>query len=125
MFKDVQAFSGFSVDNIEAAKNFYSTVLGLEVKEDDMGMLTLKLATGGIVLVYPKENHKPADYTILNFPVSDVDSAVDELSAKGVKFEQYEGFKQDEKGIARGPEGPNIAWFKDPAGNILSVLQNS
>ncbi len=89
-----------------------------------MGMLTLHLATGADILIYPKENHAPATYTIINFPVDDIDKAVDELIEKGVSLERYEGFEQDEKGIARG-EGPDIAWFKDPAGNILSVLKEN
>ena len=120
MFKNTEAFSGFSTNDIERAKEFYGSVLGLEVSEMN-GMLEIKLGSGGTVLAYPKENHEPATFTILNFNVDDIDKAVDELSARGVKFETYEDFGQDEKGIARG-EGPAIAWFKDPAGNILSVL---
>lgn len=130
MFKETKAFSGFSVDDIPKAKEFYSQTLGLDVEEyaEPMPMLALHLATGGDVLVYPKgDDHEPASFTILNFPVDDIDEAVDELTTRGVKFEQYEGdIKTDEKGIARStsPEkGPNIAWFKDPAGNILSVLE--
>jgi len=122
MFKDTKAFSGFSVDDIPKAKEFYSGTLGLEVTEEN-GMLTLHIAGDTPILVYPKDNHSPATFTILNFPVDDVDRAVDELTAAGVRFEHYdlEGLKTDEHGIARG-EGPDIAWFKDPAGNILSVL---
>jgi catechol 2,3-dioxygenase-like lactoylglutathione lyase family enzyme len=121
MFKDTHAFSGFSVDDIPRAKQFYGETLGLEVTEEH-GMLMLHLAGGGIVLVYPKGNHEPATFTILNFPVPDVEEAVDRLTTAGVPFEHYEGeFPTDEKGIMRG-EGPDIAWFKDPAGNILSVL---
>ena len=120
MFRDTEAFSGFSTNDIERAKEFYGSILGLEVSEMN-GMLDIKLGSGATVLAYPKENHEPATFTILNFNVDDVDKAVDELSARGVKFERYEDFDQDEKGIARG-EGPAIAWFKDPAGNILSVL---
>ena len=120
MFKDTEAFSGFSTNDIERAKEFYGSTLGLEVSEMN-GMLDIKLGGGAMVLAYPKENHEPATFTILNFNVDDIDKAVDELSARGVKFERYEDFEQDEKGIARG-EGPAIAWFKDPAGNILSVL---
>ena len=120
MFKNTDAFSGFSTNDIERAKEFYGSTLGLEVSEMN-GMLEIKLGSGGTVLAYPKENHEPATFTILNFNVDDIDKAVDELSARGVKFETYEDFGQDEKGIARG-EGPAIAWFKDPAGNILSVL---
>jgi catechol 2,3-dioxygenase-like lactoylglutathione lyase family enzyme len=119
MFKDTQAFSGFSVDNIPKAKAFYSNTLGLEVTEE-YGMLRLHLATGAEILVYPKEDHVPATYTILNFQVNDIEKSTEELIARGVAFEHYPG--TDEKGIQRG-EGPLIAWFKDPAGNILSVLQ--
>ncbi len=121
MFKDTQAFSGFSVDDIPRAKQFYGETLGLNVSEDN-DMLMLNLAGGGQVLVYPKENHEPATFTILNFPVPDVEEAVDRLTAAGVKFQHYEGELQtDEKGIMRG-NGPDIAWFTDPAGNVLSVL---
>ena len=122
MFKDTKAYSGFSVDDIPRARQFYGDTLGLETSEDH-GMLTLHIAGDRATLVYPKEDHTPADYTILNFPVDDIDAAVDALAEKGVEFERYEGFEQDEKGIARGPEGPPIAWFKDPAGNILAVLE--
>ena len=127
MFKDVQAFSGFSVSDIPQAKEFYGGTLGLEISEQG-GLLQLSLGGGGTVIAYPKENHEPASFTILNFPVDDIDRAVDELEANGVTFERYEGFEQDDKGIARGiaaGEGPDIAWFKDPTGNILSVLQES
>ncbi len=125
MFKDVKAFSGYSVSDIAKAKRFYVEVLGLNVTEDTEmgGMLTLHLATGGEVLIYPKGNaHIPATFTVLNFPVEDIDQAVDQLIAKGVQFERYQGIPIDEKGISRG-RGPNIAWFKDPAGNVLSVLE--
>ncbi|MFD3694588.1 VOC family protein [Streptomyces sp. NPDC058646] len=122
MFGDSKAFSGFSVDDLGKAKEFYGTTLGLRVTEDEgMGLLSLHLAGDTTVLVYPKEDHRPADFTILNFPVDDVDRAVDELAARGVRTERYEGFEADEKGIMRG-DGPTIAWFKDPAGNVLSVL---
>ena len=121
MFRDTPAFSGFSTNDIELAKEFYGSILGLEVSEMN-GMLEMKLGSGGTVLAYPKENHEPATFTILNFPVDDIDKAVDELSSRGVSFERYEDFEQDEKGIARS-EGPDIAWFKDPAGNILSVFK--
>jgi catechol 2,3-dioxygenase-like lactoylglutathione lyase family enzyme len=121
MFENTNAYSGFSVDDIAAAKDFYGETLGLRVDEEH-GMLGLHLATGGVVLVYPKENHEPATYTVLNFPVDDIDEAVDELTARGVRFERYDGFNQDEKGISRD-QGPHIAWFKDPAANVLSVLQ--
>ena len=125
MFTHSQAFSGFSVDDIGSARTFYADTLGLEVSEAN-GMLTLHLAGGGRVLIYPKEGHEPASFTILNLPVDDIDAAVDALSAKGVALERYEGMPHDDKGIARPPDpsyGPPIAWFKDPAGNILSVLQ--
>ena len=124
MFQATQAFSGFSVDDIQKAKEFYSTVLGLRVTEE-YGMLRLHLATGAEILIYPKDNHVPATYTILNFPVDDIEQAVDELARQGVTFEHYENMT-DEKGIARGiskQQGPDIAWFKDPAGNMLSVLK--
>jgi predicted enzyme related to lactoylglutathione lyase len=124
MFKNSQAFGGFSVNDIPKAKAFYGQTLGLDVTEEH-GMLTLHLAGGGTVLVYPKPNHTPASFTILNFPVDDIDKAVDELTKRGVSFEHYNApdIKTDEKGIARGGPGPEIAWFKDPAGNILSVLK--
>ena len=121
MFENTKAFSGFSVDNIPAAKQFYSETLGLNVSEE-YGMLTLHIAGGTNIIVYPKPNHVPATYTILNFPVDDIDKAVDDLVSRGVSFERYENAGQDEKGINRRG-GPYIAWFKDPAGNILSVLQ--
>jgi catechol 2,3-dioxygenase-like lactoylglutathione lyase family enzyme len=119
MFESTRAFSGFSVDDIPKAKQFYGQTLGLRVSEEH-GMLQLHIAGDRDILVYPKENHTPATFTILNFPVGDIDAAVDQLAARGVRFETYEGV--DEKGIQRG-NGPAIAWFKDPAGNILSVLQ--
>jgi catechol 2,3-dioxygenase-like lactoylglutathione lyase family enzyme len=121
MFGRTEAFSGFAVDDIAAARKFYGETLGLQVSED-RGMLTLHIAGGRDVLVYPKPDHQPASYTMLNFPVDDIDSAVDELTRRGVRMETYDGFDQDEKGIARG-SGPPIAWFTDPAGNVLSVLQ--
>jgi catechol 2,3-dioxygenase-like lactoylglutathione lyase family enzyme len=121
MFEQTKAFSGFSVDDIERASRFYGETLGLQVSEEH-GMLTLHIAGDRDILVYPKPDHTPATYTILNFPVDDIDAAVDELTARGVRFERYEGSNQDDKGIQRGV-GPAIAWFKDPAGNILSVLQ--
>jgi catechol 2,3-dioxygenase-like lactoylglutathione lyase family enzyme len=118
-----KAFSGFAVPDIEKAKWFYGETLGLKVSEDH-GLLTLHLAGGNNVLIYPKPNHVPATFTVLNFPVDDVDLAVDELKKRGVRFEIYDlpDLKTDEKGIMRG-NGPTIAWFKDPAGNILSVLE--
>jgi catechol 2,3-dioxygenase-like lactoylglutathione lyase family enzyme len=121
MLENSKAFSGFAVDDIPAAQAFYADKLGLRVTEDN-GMLTLHLAGGERpTLIYPKPDFVPATYTILNFQVDDVEAAVDELTSRGVEFEKYDGFDQDEKGIARG-NGPDIAWFKDPAGNILSVL---
>lgn len=121
MFEHTKAFSGFSVDDIPKARQFYGETLGLRVSEEN-GLLQLHIAGDRDVLVYPKEDHTPATFTILNFPVGDVEAAVDQLAARGVRFERYEGVEQDDKGIFRG-EGPLIAWFKDPAGNILSVLQ--
>lgn len=123
MLNASKAFSGFSVDDIGAARRFYGDTLGVETYEEN-GMLGLKLGGGQDVLVYPKENHQPASFTILNFPVDDIDSAVDELTEKGVEFLRYEGFEQDDKGISR-EDGPSIAWFADPAGNIISVLSGS
>ncbi|MFD3548691.1 VOC family protein [Streptomyces sp. NPDC058655] len=124
MFQESKAFSGFSVDDIGAAERFYGGTLGLRVTEEN-GMLFLHLGGGGEVLLYPKADHRPADFTVLNFPVDDVEKAVDALTALGVGFERYAGFGQDAKGIARGDGGemPSIAWFKDPAGNVLSVLE--
>jgi predicted enzyme related to lactoylglutathione lyase len=123
MLADAKATSGFAVPDTDEAKRFYGETLGLEVSvmSDEYGVMALKLS-GGDVLVYRKEDFAPATYTILNFEVGDIDAAVEDLSSRGIGFERYEGFEQDEKGIARGP-GPMIAWFKDPAGNILSVLQ--
>ncbi len=124
MFANTKATNGFAVDDIEAAKKFYGETLGLgfKVMSEEFGVASIQLAGGRDTLVYAKPDFVPATYTILNFEVDDVDAAVDELGSKGVELERYEGFEQDEKGIARGP-GPSIAWFKDPAGNILSVLQ--
>lgn len=120
MFAKNEAYSGFAVDDIAAAKRFYGETLGLEVT-DWYGMLGLKIGGDAEVLVYPKPGHTPASFTILNFPVDDIDRAVEELGRRGVRFEDFDGFEQDEKGIFRG-EGPDIAWFRDPAGNVLSVL---
>jgi len=123
MFKDAKAFSTFSVNDLRKAKDFYGRVLGLEVSDMPEG-LALRIAGGATIFIYPKPNHTPATFTILNFPVDDIKKAVDELTELGVVFEQYEEpIKTDEKGIHRGEEGPTIAWFKDPAGNILSVLE--
>ena len=117
------AFSGFSANDIEAARAFYADVLGIPAIEE-MGALNLELAGGQRVFIYPKETHEPATFTVLNFEVPDIDAAVDELTSRGVTFERYEGMDQDERGIMRD-NGPLIAWFKDPAGNILSVIQTS
>ena len=127
MFKASGAYSGFSVKDTEEAKKFYSEVLGLTVADGEMG-LRLRLPGGATVFVYPKENHTPATYTVLNLVVDDIDEALDALVEKGVKFEQYNmpDFEQDEKGIARGLAAnmrPDIAWFQDPSGNIFSILQ--
>jgi predicted enzyme related to lactoylglutathione lyase len=123
MLEKSKAFSGFSVDDIAKAKQFYGETLGLTVTEEN-GMLTLHLAGDRPVLAYPKPDHSPASFTILNFPVSDIEAAVDDLAKRGVRFERYEGseIETDEKGIFRGG-GPLIAWFKDPAGNVLSVIE--
>jgi predicted enzyme related to lactoylglutathione lyase len=120
------SFSGFSVDDVEAAEKFYTGTLGLEASVEGMGILTIQLPGGAFAIAYPKDNHEPATFTILNFNVDDIDEAVDALVAKGVTFENYEGMT-DTKGIARGKannQGPDIAWFTDPAGNILSVLSD-
>jgi catechol 2,3-dioxygenase-like lactoylglutathione lyase family enzyme len=121
MFEDTKAFSGFSVDDIPRAQLFYGETLGLKVTEAN-GLLTLHIAGDRPTIIYPKPDHTPAAFTILNFPVDDIDAAVDALAARGVEFERYEGMEQDEKGVMRAG-GPYIAWFRDPAGNILSVLQ--
>jgi catechol 2,3-dioxygenase-like lactoylglutathione lyase family enzyme len=126
MFKTKTAFSGFSVNDLASAQKFYTDILGLKVEDNGMG-LQVHLPDGATVFVYPKgDEHKPASFTILNFVVDDIDEAVETLKSKGVTFEKYEGMT-DEQGIARGiaaKRGPDIAWFKDPAGNILSVLKN-
>jgi catechol 2,3-dioxygenase-like lactoylglutathione lyase family enzyme len=124
MFENTKAFSGFAVDDLAKAREFYGEILGVKTSEAH-GLMTLHLAGDRDTLVYPKPDHTPATYTILNFPVDDIDQAVDALTRKGVRFQQYENMT-DERGIARGiatGQGPDIAWFKDPAGNILSVLQ--
>ncbi len=125
MLQQSKAFSGFSVNDLAQAKAFYTETLGLLVKDNPMGLLELHLEGNNPLIIYPKENHQAATFTILNFPVQDIDSIVDHLTSKGLKMERYEGFDQDEKGIARGNEGPEIAWFKDPAGNILSLIQET
>jgi predicted enzyme related to lactoylglutathione lyase len=124
MFANTKATNGFAVDDVEAAKRFYGETLGLGTTDlsEEFGVMSIQLAGGRDTLVYRKDDFTPATYTILNFEVDDIDTAVDELAANGVTMERYDGFDQDDKGIARGP-GPSIAWFKDPAGNILSVLQ--
>jgi predicted enzyme related to lactoylglutathione lyase len=125
MLRDSKAFSGFATDDLEAAQRFYGETLGLDVEVWDEGnLLALHLAGGRDTLIYHKPDFTPATYTILNFPVDDIDGVVAELTARGVTFERYEGFDQDEHGIGRG-NGPDIAWFKDPAGNILSVLKEA
>jgi predicted enzyme related to lactoylglutathione lyase len=121
MLSDSHAFSGFSSNDIARAKEFYGQTLGLQVTEANR-MLTLHLAGGGSVIIYPKDNHEPASFTVLNFPVANIDQAVDGLAKAGVQFERYSGLNQDERGIQR-EYGPAIAWFKDPAGNILSVIE--
>jgi catechol 2,3-dioxygenase-like lactoylglutathione lyase family enzyme len=124
MLKNTKAFSTFSVDDLPRAKEFYGGTLGLDVSESAEG-LALNLASGGKVFIYPKPNHAPASFTVLNFPVDDIEQAVNQLGNLGVSFERYEGAIQtDDKGIHRGDKGPTIAWFKDPAGNILSVLED-
>ncbi|MEJ7843484.1 MAG: VOC family protein [Rubrobacter sp.] len=124
MFENTKAFSGFSVDDVSEARRFYGETLGLRVSQEDepMSMLQLHVAGDRDVLVYPKPDHTPASFTVLNFPVEDIDEAVDELTERGVRFERYDGAEQDDKGIHRGG-GPLIAWFKDPADNVLSVIQ--
>lgn len=127
MFKDTGAFSSYSIDDVEAAKSFYGRTLGLEISDvpDMAGLLELRVPGGSRVLLYAKPDHSPATFTVLNLPVADIAAAVDELTRRGVRFEVYDEVpvKTDEKGILRGP-GPKIAWFRDPAGNILSVLEN-
>src|SRR5215213_5927883 len=125
MFKPVQSFSGFSINDLAAAKQFYAGVLGLQVTEEGPGM-RIKHIGGGSVIAYVKDDHQPAAYTALDFEVTDIDEAVNSLREAGVQFERYEGMPQDELGIMRGlssGDGPDIAWFKDPSGNILAVLQ--
>jgi predicted enzyme related to lactoylglutathione lyase len=124
MFAQTKAFSGFAVPDLEHAREFYESTLGLNVSEDN-DLLVLHLAGGRDTLVYTKPDHEPATYTILNFQVDDIDETVDQLTQRGVQFERYDGLEQDEKGISRSPAGPPIAWFTDPAGNILSVLEDA
>lgn len=125
MLKESKAFSGFSVKDTAEAKKFYKDMLGLEVQDEDMpGIINLQFAGGNKVMIYPKPNHIPATFTVLNFPVPDVEKTVDGLTARGVKFIIYndENIKTDQKGIFRGV-GPVIAWFADPSGNIMSVME--
>ena len=126
MFANTKAYSGFAVDDLQKAQEFYGETLGLKTTmlDEENGLLSLELAGDRPTLVYRKPDFTPATYTILNFPVDDIDEAVDGLAARGVRFERYDAFEQDEKGISRG-NGPQIAWFKDPAGNVLSVLQDT
>jgi catechol 2,3-dioxygenase-like lactoylglutathione lyase family enzyme len=127
MLTTTHAFSGFSVNDIPAAEAFYRDVLGLEVSVNAMGILNIALPGGGTVMAYPKDDHVPADFTVLNFAVDDIDAAVDELEAAGVQLERYDGFPQDERGVLRGKavdRGPDIVWFLDPSGNILSALSD-
>ena len=124
MLNDKKAYSSFSVNDIDAAFDFYTTTLGLQVKRDEMDILVLMIpGNDNGTLIYPKRDHVPATFTILNFPVDDLDATVDWLTQKGVAFEQYDmpDLKTDAKGIARGDEGPEMAWFKDPAGNIIGL----
>ena len=124
VFADSPAFSGFSVDDIDEARVFYRDTLGLDVSDNSMGFLNLHLPTGGVILIYPKPDHVPATFTILNFPVTDIDAAVDDLNARGVVTKIY-NWVTDERGISRPPDprsGPPICWFRDPAGNVLAVL---
>ena len=125
MLSTNNAFNSFAVDDLDGARSFYGETLGLEVTDEEMGVLNLKLSGDRATMIYPKPDFAPATYTVLNFLVDDVDAAVDELASRGVEFERYDGFDQDEKGIARASGGgePSIAWFTDPAGNILAVLQ--
>ncbi|MBN1529226.1 MAG: VOC family protein [Thermoleophilaceae bacterium] len=123
MFANTKAFSGFAVDDIERAREFYAETLGIETTAEEMGFLTVHIAGDRPTMIYPKPDFEPATYTILNFPVDDIDAAVGELSDRGVEFLRYEQFEQDERGISREEGGPPIAWFTDPAGNILAVLE--
>ena len=124
MFTSTGAYSGFAVDDLARAAAFYADVLGVRVERDDgRGLMALRLGSGAVVLVYERPHHVPATHTVLNFPVDDVAAAVDDLAGRGVRFGRYDGFAQDERGGERGDEGPPIAWFTDPAGNVLAVLE--
>jgi predicted enzyme related to lactoylglutathione lyase len=123
MLTDSPAFSGFAVDDLHTARTFYADTLGLDVSvvDEDNGLLSLRITNGTAILVYAKADHTPATFTVLNFPVDDVEATVDQLTARGIRFERYDGMDQDAKGVHRGG-GPLIAWFTDPAGNVLSVI---
>jgi catechol-2,3-dioxygenase len=124
MLTKSKAFSSFSVNDLPKAKAFYQEILGVNVTDNPMGLIELNIEGGHKILVYPKPDHTPATFTVLNFPVANIEEAVEELTRKGVLFEQYTGeIETDEKGISRGNGGPDIAWFKDPAGNILSLIE--
>ena len=127
MLADSPSFAGFSTDDIDKAREFYGGTLGLRTTEE-MGMLRLHLGGGGTVVVYPKEDHRAATFTVLNFPVPNIAEAVDRLTAAGVSMERYPGFDADEKGVVRPPNpeyGPPIAWFKDPAGNVIAIMEET
>jgi len=125
MLKNSKGFSSFAVNDIPKAKDFYQNILGLTVIDNPMGLIELEISGSSNILIYPKPNHQPATFTVLNFPVDDINAAVDALIDKGITFEQYDEayLKTDEKGISKDNGGPSIAWFKDPAGNILSVIE--
>ncbi len=127
MLHNSKAFSSFSTNDLRKAKEFYGSILGLDVAEEGEMGLRINLTSGGTVFIYPKQNHEPATFTVLNFSVEDIDKAVDRLAAKGIGLEKYEGFEHDEKGICRNSNPKNgpaaIAWFKDPAGNVIAILQ--
>lgn len=125
MLQNSKAFSSFSVNDLQQAKEFYRNKLGLKVIDNPMGLIELEINGNNNIMIYPKPNHEPATFTVLNFPVDDIEKTVDDLTAKGIVFEQYSGeIETDEKGICKNPQGPMIAWFKDVAGNIISVIQN-
>jgi catechol 2,3-dioxygenase-like lactoylglutathione lyase family enzyme len=123
MIQPLSTFCSYSVSNIETAREFYSRVLGLRAKENDMGILDFEMPDNQKLILYPKDNHTPASFTVLNFVVANINKAVDHLIEKGVVMERYEDFDHDDKGIAQNNDGPNMAWFKDPSGNIISVME--
>jgi predicted enzyme related to lactoylglutathione lyase len=123
MLKESKAFSSFSVDDLEKAKKFYGDILQIHVADNPMGLIELHFGEDQKTLIYPKPDHQPATFTVLNFPVENIEKTVDELADQGVRFEQYEYLHTDSKGISRNPKGPKVAWFKDPAGNILSLIE--